>query len=148
MSFRHALHYNVYYFMKTKRTKVRPLYEKITGKKLPKNFDIHHIDFNPENNEILNLVAIPRQLHKQYHKALYNLAGNLKLNIDFTILRRYDAWGNLVPHAYHVEEYYFNQIRAFFYINQKVREWTDFRDCLLGLFSNSYKIDITCVVNY
>lgn len=45
----------------------RKFYEKQTGKKIPKDFDIHHIDFNRENNDIMNLVAIPRELHKKYH---------------------------------------------------------------------------------
>jgi hypothetical protein len=45
----------------------RKFYEEQTGKKIPKDFDVHHIDFNRNNNDIINLVAIPKKLHKKYH---------------------------------------------------------------------------------
>ena len=51
----------------------RKFYEKQTNKKIPKDFDIHHIDFNRENNDIANLVAIPRQLHKKYHTIIVKM---------------------------------------------------------------------------
>lgn len=35
--------------------------------KYPSGYNIHHIDGNPENNKISNLVAIPIKLHKDYH---------------------------------------------------------------------------------
>jgi len=53
----------------------RKFYEQKTGKKIPKDFDIHHIDFNRENNDIMNLVAIPKKLHHNYHKSLYEIQG-------------------------------------------------------------------------
>lgn len=46
----------------------RNKYEEKTGLKVPSSFDIHHIDLNRKNNDINNLVAIPRELHRDYHK--------------------------------------------------------------------------------
>ena len=48
-------------------SKYRRLYESITGIKVPKDFSIHHIDGNHENNEFNNLVALPCILHKTLH---------------------------------------------------------------------------------
>ena len=36
------------------------------------DWDIHHIDYNHNNNDIHNLVALPKYLHKKLHKAYYN----------------------------------------------------------------------------
>ena len=48
----------------------RKFYEKSLDTKLKKEEEVHHLDRNRENNEIINLVAIPRKLHKQYHLCL------------------------------------------------------------------------------
>ena len=50
----------------------RKYYEKHFNVKVPKDFDVHHIDCNRNNNDITNLVAIPRVLHRRYHAAKYN----------------------------------------------------------------------------
>lgn len=50
--------------------KIKNFYEVQTKRKVPIKFDIHHIDFNPNNNDILNLVALPVKLHRQYHSKL------------------------------------------------------------------------------
>ena len=50
------------------------------------NFDIHHIDFNRNNNDINNLILLPKELHSKYHTLINELGhadknGNLKVNI-------------------------------------------------------------------
>lgn len=45
----------------------RRKYERYLGVAIPKDFDVHHIDCNPLNDDIGNLVAIPNYLHKDYH---------------------------------------------------------------------------------
>lgn len=59
--------------MKTKSIEYRLKYEHLTGCVIEDDFDIHHIDFNRENNNIKNLVALPKKLHKEYHKTLNKL---------------------------------------------------------------------------
>lgn len=48
----------------------RRYYEKKCNIKIPKGYEVHHIDFNRENNDIMNLVLLPKELHKKYHKLL------------------------------------------------------------------------------
>lgn len=45
----------------------RKFYKETTGVEIPKGFDVHHIDGNRSNNDIMNLVAIPRNVHRSYH---------------------------------------------------------------------------------
>jgi hypothetical protein len=45
----------------------RKLYENSNGK-IPKNWDIHHIDFNHKNNDIENLIAVPKMVHVVIHQ--------------------------------------------------------------------------------
>ena len=46
----------------------RKYYERKNNKQIPKDWDVHHIDFNHDNNEIKNLIAIPKVLHVFIHK--------------------------------------------------------------------------------
>lgn len=48
------------------------IYEQKTGIKIPKGNHIHHIDHNRSNNEINNLVSIPKQLHIKYHRVKHH----------------------------------------------------------------------------
>jgi hypothetical protein len=45
-------------------------YEKYLGYKLDENTNVHHIDFNPKNNSVNNLVALSINLHNEYHSLL------------------------------------------------------------------------------
>ena len=38
-------------------------------------YDIHHIDFDRSNNDISNLILLPKKLHARYHMALNALGG-------------------------------------------------------------------------
>ena len=46
----------------------RKLYEKKVGK-IPNNWEIHHIDFNHNNNVLENLIAVPSMVHMIIHQS-------------------------------------------------------------------------------
>ena len=46
--------------------KTRILYEKIYGL-IPRGWELHHIDHNSDNNELINLIAIPSHVHNMIH---------------------------------------------------------------------------------
>jgi hypothetical protein len=50
-----------------RNSRIRKFYEDKTGRELPKDFHVHHIDFNGTNDDILNLIALPKKLHSKYH---------------------------------------------------------------------------------
>lgn len=49
-------------------TKARAKYQRLLKAQLPKDFEVHHIDGDKNNNDIKNLVALPVDLHRDYHK--------------------------------------------------------------------------------
>ena len=46
----------------------RKLYEKNISV-IPDNWEVHHIDFNHENNQLDNLIAIPSMVHMIIHQS-------------------------------------------------------------------------------
>tara|TARA_R100000742_G_C4260096_1_gene77910 strand:- start:614 stop:832 length:219 start_codon:yes stop_codon:yes gene_type:complete len=48
----------------------RKLYEK-NIEKIPENWDVHHIDFNHDNNSLDNLIAVPSLVHMVIHQSGY-----------------------------------------------------------------------------
>jgi len=46
----------------------RQLYKELVGD-IPKNWEIHHIDFNHDNNSIDNLIAVPSIVHMVIHQS-------------------------------------------------------------------------------
>lgn len=53
---------------KKRKYSIRAIYQEATNRELPKDFDIHHINLDPEDNNILNLLALPRKVHQDYHR--------------------------------------------------------------------------------
>lgn len=53
----------------------RKLYEKHYGIKIPPEYDVHHIDFDHHNNDINNLLLLPRELHQRLHKCFLSNGG-------------------------------------------------------------------------
>ena len=64
----------------------RKLYESYSGKPIPKDYDVHHIDANRENNEENNLIALP----KDFHSALHNYVGLLPKEPIVKLLNMYN----------------------------------------------------------
>lgn len=49
--------------------KYKYFYAKRYGITIPKDYDIHHIDGDRENNSIGNLILLPKVLHQALHRA-------------------------------------------------------------------------------
>lgn len=59
---------------KNERWKHRAIAKKILGRPLNTNEVVHHIDFNPKNNSLDNLLVISRDKHNSLHRFL-NIQG-------------------------------------------------------------------------
>lgn len=59
----------------------RSYFERNKGIKLPSNWDVHHIDFDRENNEMDNLFAMPTVMHRFIHKH-WGLSTRQELNLE------------------------------------------------------------------
>lgn len=125
----------------------RKFYEKQTGKKVPKDFDIHHIDLNRENNDIENLVAIPKELHKKYHALLSKIMplGEIKIDkSDFVPLlagdkemqkycKYYVNTVSMIEYRLKVMNKYMWQMD---YVLNEITGWTNFKLLLLKELPN------------
>jgi len=54
--------------------KYKKIYEEKTGFKIPVNWHIHHIDLDRENNDVDNLIALPKEVHQKYHFYLTSIS--------------------------------------------------------------------------
>lgn len=71
----------------------RKIYETVLMEKIPKNFEIHHIDLNHKNNDIRNLIAIPKSLHQNFHRCINEIERE-RIKSDFKFEDLYKVGGN------------------------------------------------------
>lgn len=56
----------------------RTIYKRYYEIDFDKSYVVHHIDFNRENNDISNLVLLPKELHEKYH----TIINSITISID------------------------------------------------------------------
>lgn len=71
---------------KKRSQKHRKIYAEYYGIEIPEGMEIHHIDEDPENNDITNLLMLPMELHQRYH-ACKNAAMPLLAGFDGQLRR-------------------------------------------------------------
>lgn len=59
-----------------KKNDYRKIYKDYYGVEFGSDMVIHHIDFNHSNNNIDNLLLLPREIHCQYHTIMTHLGAN------------------------------------------------------------------------
>lgn len=110
----------------------RKNYEQQTGETLPTTFDVHHIDFNRSNNDINNLVALPKELHQNYHTRLYGLPLQVSLEVKLQSVKQggnnYMDWL-----SFRIEQFTESYV--------KCCKWVDYREFLLGNLPNIHGLD-------
>lgn len=116
----------------------RKFYEKQCNIKIPKGYEIHHIDRNRENNDIKNLVMLPKKLHKQYHFRLTILNSfTFKVYTEITSVVEtgcgYNNW--------FINEY-FKRISDFNEVWEECCKWNDYKYYLLGYIPNIHGIEV------
>lgn len=89
----------------------RDFYQDVMQIKLPSDFHVHHINERRGDNDLNNLVALPRELHERYH--------NLKNDIHFI---NGDFQLGAIPY------YEINNIIDFFTCYRECMEWIDKRN--------------------
>ena len=67
---------------KRKQVDYRQLYKDYYGIDFDDSMVVHHIDFNRHNNNMYNLLLMPKELHAKYHWHISSLGGTGTGNID------------------------------------------------------------------
>ena len=60
------------------RKDYRAIYKEFYEIEFDSSFVIHHIDFDRTNNDIDNLILLPRGLHSKYHQVIREIQGTPK----------------------------------------------------------------------
>ena len=105
----------------------RKIYESETKIKIPKGFDVHHLDFNRDNNDISNLVALPRDLHAKFHKT-YNA---LCIPDKSDLIPKNSFQTGIVNIC-------MQTITEYNTVYSEVISWINYRDYLMGILTNIY----------
>jgi hypothetical protein len=112
----------------------RGFYELHTKLKIPENFIIHHIDFNRQNNTLINLVCVPNKLHIQYHTLIIPERFNFNRSV-VSVVDGGNAYNSFVK----------DMLDKFLPVLEEMNKWADFKYYLLGYIPNihnlSYKVE-------
>lgn len=116
----------------------REKYKQYFGMDFSNNYEVHHIDFNRENNAISNLVLLPRTLHREYHKALRKtpfwsvcheqLDGDCIFPTKVTDCNNLDLWFDI------------DRITELYTVLKKCCMWYDYKLYLEGKIPNVHNI--------
>ena len=99
-------------------------------------FEVHHIDLNHQNDDIKNLLLLPRRLHHQYHSVLAKMPmtdGKLDLNV---LIRGVADSGN------GFNAYALSTLNDFVKVYSQCQDWKDFKSYLDGDIPNIHNIHI------
>ena len=94
-----------------------------------KEFDVHHIDCNRDNNDIKNLLLLPKKLHVTYH-TLKNEIALLEVPKKIT--------GNKVSNS----NIAIASFLEFFNVLDECNKWFDYKSYMLGEIPNIHNIKI------
>lgn len=117
----------------------RKIYEDKCKIVIPKNYDIHHIDFNRNNNDIENLVMLPHELHTKYHELLTKYKTHLMFTPNLKLQ------GNL-EYGIGINKYIISVqlpvIKEFLNTWYECIKYVDYRDYLLGKIPNIHNFEV------
>lgn len=94
------------------------------------DYEIHHIDLNHNNNNIDNLMILPKKLHNLYHLFLYYYNNAPELVTTIT--------GNNVSNQNYTQNILMNLLEIIFECNK----WYDYKMYLDGKIPNIHGIEV------
>jgi len=102
--------------MEFKKSNYRKEYLKYFDLEDDKNFQVHHLDLNRDNNNIYNLVLLPKNVHKRFHffiaefRNRENEIVTLDLSNPFKSIMEVETCAKILP------------------ILKEIKKWEDIRD--------------------
>ena len=107
----------------------RTSYKKYFGIEFGREYAVHHIDGNRENNDISNLVLLPTKLHSKYHF--------LK-----SIIEQQSLPTQIRGNGIHGQLYYLDCLERFLETLKECNKWYDFKMYLSGCIPNIHGIEL------
>ena len=107
-------------------------YKKTTNKDFDsKKYSIHHIDGNRQNNDISNLVMLPKALHCKYHFYSRDLVNPIKFTVKIL---------SVLDGGQGYDDYAMNALENFIQCRKECCKWCDYREYLLGYIPNIHHL--------
>lgn len=97
-----------------------------------KDYEVHHIDLNHDNNDIKNLMLLPKKLHQEYHSIIQQNGLNCTLNTKIVGFTEQGSRYN-----YYVLE----QWERFLKIYTSCQLWKDYKRFLDGEIEDIHNYD-------
>ena len=100
-----------------------------------KDYVIHHIDLNKNNNEITNFMIMPKKLHQTYHFLL-----NSTCNTDEKDFRRIYT----IIHSTCIcgDQYNLSMMSKLLEILNECNKWYDYKLYLDGIIANIHNLEV------
>ncbi len=113
----------------------RRKYKKHYGIDFSRKYDIHHIDLNHENDDIGNLVLLPKKLHSRYHFLL----SSCRISENSTIISLDTA---ICSNSLNNNNYQLNEATELLKTVSECNKWYDYKLYLDGLIPNIHGIKL------
>jgi len=100
------------------------------------DFEVHHIDLNRKNNDIDNLMILPKKLHHKYHMII-----NSTLSLKESI---FDKTFNAKIHSSIIcsDSYNLNMCKELIETLKECNKWYDYKLYLDGRLTNIHCLEI------
>lgn len=112
----------------------RKKYKQHYGIDFSSDYVVHHIDLDRSNNEIKNLLLLPKKLHARYHFCLSSMRAHGGSGYKFTVD------GSIKPMAF--ESWYLNTFDMFAETLIECAKWYDYKLYLDGYIPNIHGITL------
>ncbi len=109
----------------------RTKYKRYYGIEFGSEYVVHHIDLNHSNNDISNLVLLPRSLHGRYHYFVDHIA--------FLPKFRTEIGGNSFTLS---NGYVLDEVEEFYKVLTECNAWYDYKMYLEGDLPNVHHIEL------
>lgn len=110
-------------------------FKKYYNLELSEEYDIHHIDLNHENNDMNNLMILPKILHIKYHSLLNDLRISKPIK---TITLDLKIHGNQI----NLNSYNLQIIKDLISVLDECAKWYDYKLYLDGKLNNIHGIKL------
>lgn len=111
------------------RENYRAKYKRYYGIEFDAEYVVHHIDGDRENNDIRNLVLLPRELHSRYHFQKAVVEGQPLPTV-------------ITGNALHSQSYFLSCLEEFMETIKECNKWYDYKLFLEGAIPNIHGIQL------
>ena len=117
----------------------REKYKQHYGIDFGPEYEVHHLDLNHQNDDIENLLLLPKEIHIEYHRALFALTPFDSFEFNKGIIKFDPTIRGLDEPCATVD---MQKINTFISVYKSCQPWMDYKHYLDGRISNIHGIQL------